>query len=113
VDADGKMVFFNDIFRKMWDLPDYVVDTRSDEEAVNHVLSQLVDPDAFVARIQALYASPREASESDEIPRKDGRLFARSSRPLFNDDQAIGRVWTFRDITAERRDAQRQKVSEM
>ncbi len=102
VDADGNMIFFNDMFRKLWDLPEHIVEARSDEEAINHVLNQLVDPDAFVARIQQLYASPQESSERDEIRRKDSRIYERSSRPLFNEEETIGRVWTFRDVSYER-----------
>ncbi len=101
VDADGDMIFFNDIFRKLWNLPQHVVESRSDEEAIQHVLSQLVDPDSFVARIQELYASPQKPSDRDEIRRKDGRVYERSSRPLFNGEKTIGRVWTFRDASGD------------
>ena len=103
VDLDGKMVFFNDVFKKMWNLPEDIVKTQRDEEAINHVLGQLVDPHAFVERIQNLYASSHESSNRDEIPLKDGRVFERSSRPLYNDKLPIGRVWTFRDVTLARK----------
>jgi PAS domain-containing protein len=99
VDGNGKMIFLNDRFQKMWDLPEHIMDTRIAEDAITHALDQLVDPDAFMAGMQALAASPQEGAERDQIHRKDGRVYERSTRPLLNGDEPVGRVCTFRDIT--------------
>jgi signal transduction histidine kinase/ActR/RegA family two-component response regulator len=113
VDHEGKMIYFNDVFQEMWKLPDHILAKQDDERAIQHVLKQLVDPDRFVARIQELYESPEKTSNQDEIALKDGLIFERSSRPLFNDDLPIGRVWTFRDVTAIRNEAEERRQLEL
>ncbi len=113
VDLDGKMIFSNEIFREIWKLPEHILANQNDEEAINHVADQLVDPDAFVARIQELYESPKKTSRQDEIYLKDGRILERSSRPLYSDDQPIGRVWAFRDITEIRNEVEERRQLEL
>src|SRR5207302_5610914 len=68
--------------------------------------AQLRDPDAFIAKVRALYAEP-EAISHDVIELRDGRIFERDSRPQLVERRAVGRVWSFRDVTAERRATRR------
>ena len=52
--------------------------------------------------MRAIYAaSSLEAYDLLEL--LDGRVFERSSRPQVVDDRNVGRVWSFRDITPQRR----------
>lgn len=107
VDPDGKMLTFNRRFIEMWDIPDVVVESRSDEGAIVSVLDRLVDQDGFLARIRYLYEHPDEESE-DELLLKDGRIFGRHSAPVTGADGVYyGRVWYFRDVTARRRQERR------
>ena len=113
VDRQGKMIYFNDVFQDMWKLPGHILANQDDEKAIKHVLNNVADPDRFAARIQELYESPDKMSNQDEIPLKDGRILERSSRPLYNDDVPIGRVWTFRDVTAIRNEAEERRQLEL
>lgn len=103
VGAEGRMVSFNRRFVEMWGIPPDVVESRSDDAALRFVHEQVVDPDAFFARVQYLYEQPEEESE-EEIDLVDGRTFDRYSAPIREADGTIhGRVWYFRDITARKR----------
>jgi diguanylate cyclase (GGDEF)-like protein/PAS domain S-box-containing protein len=98
VDRLGKIVRFNDRFRRMWRIPEEILASRDDDRAIEYVLSQLKEPQAFISKVQELYANPDDES-FDVIEFTDGRIFERLSVPQRVDDRAVGRVWSFRDVT--------------
>jgi diguanylate cyclase (GGDEF)-like protein len=98
VDLNGKIRRFNKRFVQLWRMPQEILDARDDEAAIAFVLSQLRHPDAFVAKIRELYAKP-EAESFDILDFTDGRVFERYSIPQLAGDKAVGRVWSFRDVT--------------
>ena len=99
VDAEGRMVNFNQRFVHMWRIPKALIETRQDEQALEFVLSQLKEPEAFLSKVKQLYATP-DAESHDHIAFKDGRVFERFSSPQRVRGQVTGRVWSFRDVTA-------------
>jgi PAS domain S-box-containing protein len=103
VSPEGRMVSFNRRFVEMWEIPDRVVRSRSDEEALQVVLDKLVDAKGFLERVRAIYERPAETSR-DEIVLKDGRVFDRYSAPIRSAEGiTYGRVWFFRDVTGRKR----------
>jgi PAS domain S-box-containing protein len=98
VDAAGKVSHVNSRFAQMWRIPPEVIATGEDERLLEAVLDQLVDPNAFLAKVQRLYQSADE--DTDTLEFKDGRVFERFSCPLIRENQIAGRVWNFRDVTA-------------
>ena len=106
VDAEGKIVGFNSRFAQMWRIPEEILVTRSDQKALEFVLDQLSNPEAFLSKVRELYAHPDEESY-DTLDFKDGRVFERYSRPQVLDGKPVGRVWSFRDVTASKRLAER------
>jgi len=98
VDAEGRIVSFNQQFVRMWKIPADIMAARQDQRALDWVLQQLKDGDAFLSRVEQLYATPR-AESHDLIEFKDGRLFERFSRPRIVCGSPDGRVWSFRDLT--------------
>src|SRR5450755_3040340 len=98
VDANGKIRRFNKRFAQLWSIPQAILDARDDDAAIRFVLSQLRDPDGFVAKVRELYAQP-EAESFDILDFIDGRVFERYSIPQRADGLAVGRVWSFRDVT--------------
>jgi GAF domain-containing protein/anti-sigma regulatory factor (Ser/Thr protein kinase) len=108
VSKEGRMISFNRRFVEMWDIPEEVVQSRSDDAAVESVQDKLAHPEEFRARIAYLYEHPEEDS-SDEIRLKDGRIFDRYSGPIIGPDgELFGRAWFFRDVTEARETARRQ-----
>ncbi len=98
VDRTGKIVRFNERFRRLWRIPEEILESRDDDRALAHVLSQVKDPELFIAKVRELYSNP-EAESFDVIEFVDGRVFERLSVPQRVDDRPVGRVWSFRDVT--------------
>jgi diguanylate cyclase (GGDEF)-like protein/PAS domain S-box-containing protein len=100
VGDDGKVAYLNSRFIEQWGMPPDLVETHDDARMLEFVLDQLEDGPAFLAKVQELYSS--DAESLDTIRFKDGRIFERFSRPLLREDGVHGRVWSFRDVTAQR-----------
>jgi len=106
VDLNGKILSFNQKLADMWGIPAEIFGGGDDQVAINAALEKLTYPDEFVAKVLELYKHPEEASY-DVLELKDGRTFERYSQPQMINDVPVGRVWSFRDVTA-RRQAERQ-----
>ena len=102
VDAQGRILDFNRQFAELWRIPEQVMAERDDDRAIGFVLDQLKEPEEFQRKIHELYASP-DATSYDVLEFKDGRVFERFSHPQRVAGVAVGRVWSFRDITERRR----------
>ena len=111
VDLAGRIVEYNQRFAQMWQIsPDLIVAGRAhdllisslDEQMMKSVLRELKDPGSFLAKVAELYTQP-EASSFDVLEFKDGRTFERYSLPQRIAGQAVGRVWSFRDVSDRRR----------
>ena len=105
IDNKGKIIKTNKRFVELWRIPQDILATGDDNTLLNYVLSQLINPEEFLAKVRLLYQSTAE--DADTLTFKDGRIFERFSAPLFLSAVSIGRVWSFRDVT-ERKKAEEQ-----
>src|SRR5690606_4735075 len=111
VDERGAIVSYNRRFIETWQIPASCIHAHSGEDGsipedrlMHAALEQLKYPEAFIQRVQELYANPHERDYC-ELDLKDGRVLERHSVGLHNDSgQYVGRVWFFRDISERKRD---------
>lgn len=101
VDHHGKMVSHNQKFLEMWHIPRALAQEGNDAEIRTLCLAQLKDPKAFVTRHRELH-SDAEATSFDLVEFTDGRVFERVSTPQRLEGAAVGRVLSFRDVTARK-----------
>ncbi len=105
VDHEGRVIRTNRRFAELWRIPAAVVESLDDRLLLEYVTGQLADPNAFMALVQALYRS--DASSTDFVTFKDGRVFERYTAPLTLEGTHTGRIWCFRDITDRRKAEER------
>jgi PAS domain S-box-containing protein len=109
VDLNGKILSFNQKMADMWEIPAEIFACGDDQKAINAALDKLVYPEDFMVKVRELYRDPDQASY-DVLELKDGRTFERYSQPQRIDDVPVGRVWSFRDITARLRADERERA---
>lgn len=99
VGENGHVLFSNKHFARMWHIPPDLLEARNDDELLQYVVDQLVDPQSFLAKVRELYQSFHDST--DILHFRDGRIIERRSTPLALEGKLCGRVWTFRDISHE------------
>ncbi len=98
VNTQGQIIRFNNKFVELWGIPDSVLETKDDYQALSFVLAKLKDPEGFINKVNELYAHPDDES-FDTLEFNNGRIFERYSTPQRVDGKSVGRVWNFRDVT--------------
>ncbi len=98
VDLEGRILKTNKKFIDLFAIPDHILRTKDDRKAVEYVLSEVKNPEAFIQKIESLYQNITEESR-DYIEFQDGRVYERYSRPQVVGKDVIGRVWSFWDVT--------------
>ncbi len=102
VDPAGRITSYNRRFAELWRLPESLLETGDDAALLASVLGQLTDPEAFLAKVEALYKQP-DAESDDVLQFLDGRVFERTSKPQRVGGAIVGRVWSFHDATERKR----------
>ncbi len=100
---EGNIILQNERIKEIWDMPDAVFNSPRQADRVAWVKGKCKDPEQFTRTIDALSAHP-EKTGYDEVETHDGRFFARLSSPVRGKDGTYyGRIWTTRDVTAQKR----------
>ncbi|MHA2425841.1 MAG: PAS domain S-box protein, partial [Candidatus Thorarchaeota archaeon] len=97
--SSQEVLHWNSRFGEMWGIPEAEIENVADDSnLIGYVLNGLEDPDGFVDRVNEIYHLNEQVF--DIIRLKDNRVFERLSSPLIQSGKNVGRVWTFRDVTA-------------
>ena len=101
-DEEGTILRFNELYLKMWRINRGVSHFSKHRQLLEFCGRYMKDPGWFFGRSEEIYASwPPDTYDVLELT--DGRVIERFSKIQYIEEQNIGRVWTFRDITARKR----------
>jgi signal transduction histidine kinase/CheY-like chemotaxis protein len=100
VASNGRIVTWNKKFQELWRVPDEIIATREHQPLLEFMIAQLQSPDEAWVRLKSLNADP--LAKSDHLLEFcDGKVFRRHSEAWLVGGGPAGRVWSYRDITAE------------
>ena len=101
-DSKGAVTDFNEKFVHLWRIPRDLMDTREHQRLLDWICPLFADPEGGRARVKDIYSSAPPES-FDVLACSDGRVIERFSRVQVIEQQDVGRVWSFRDVTARER----------
>ncbi|MFK7932616.1 MAG: ATP-binding protein, partial [Saprospiraceae bacterium] len=97
----GETERFNQQFIKLWGINS--ANAASDDQLLHtSILAQIAEPQIFKNRMEEISRYPNKKSR-DLIYLHDGRVIERYSRPHIHRKEIIGRVWTFLDVTIQKK----------
>ncbi len=109
-DQDGIVLRFNELYMEMWPIPSEITNSGSHWQLMKFCCKYLKNPQQFLERTEQIYALwPPDSYDFLEL--SDGRIFERFSKVQYVENRHIGRVWSFRDITARNRAEEAVKES--
>jgi PAS domain S-box-containing protein len=99
VSSDGRITSYNRQFVELWRVPREILDMNDTDGLAEYILQQLSNPSAMQTRIRH-FNDTTKADTFDTLEFTDGRVYERFSRPQLVAGRVVGRVWSFRDVTA-------------
>ena len=101
LDKEARIVRFNRRFVEMLHISEEVVAFWNHVTLMEHLRDQIRDPGAFAEKLEYLCHNP-EVACYDTFECNDGRVIERYSLPQPQGEEKVGRVLSFRDITARK-----------
>jgi two-component system, cell cycle sensor histidine kinase and response regulator CckA len=102
VDSEGKVAGYNRRFLEMWDIPAQDEGMKDARVCLAFVRAQLKSAGLLEEAEKRMFDDP-QGSCRIIIERRDGRHIEIHSMPPTSEEETVGRVWSFRDITENRR----------
>lgn len=109
-DDEGKVKIVNQKFRDMWAFPENSRVEYADE-TLAHMKKMIMPAEDFEQKIQIIL-SHKDSESYDVLKLRDGRVFERITIPQIVEGKAVGRLWSFRDVTGKRHVEESLKASQ-
>lgn len=97
IDETGRIISWNTKFLELWLIPQDLISLREPQRIRAWIAGQLKGPEEYLNRIAEIEASAEKSADLLEL--QDGRQIERYSEPISIEGAAVGRVWSFRDVT--------------
>lgn len=98
VNLKGEVIDYNQKFISMLEVPQEILNSKSEEKILDCLRSKLIKPDDFFSKIKTLHTQLGKTSTTD-IKFINGKIFECYSQPHLLNNEIIGRILDFRDIT--------------
>lgn len=100
-DEHDNVLRFNERYLEMWQIHPAIIDTGQHRHLLKFCCKHLADPRQFLDKLEEIYATwPPDSYDLLELA--DGRVFERFSKIQHIEERRVGRIWSFRDITARK-----------
>lgn len=100
VDLNNKIIDCNSKFVSMWNIPQSMLETDNGNIILYYMLNQLIKPREYLADINRLRKNIDEITR-EIVTFKNGKILECYTLPHLLNENTIGRVWSFRDITEQ------------
>ncbi|NQT03401.1 MAG: CBS domain-containing protein [Planctomycetes bacterium] len=101
VDEKGRLSHMNNRFVKIWNVPEEIYKQQNDQKLFEHIGCLLENSSVFLDKLQA--SCPDNQNSFDILHLKEGKILEVSSLPLIREEKFAGQVWSFHDITKQKR----------
>jgi diguanylate cyclase (GGDEF)-like protein len=97
-DNNGNVMDYNNNLINMFEIPQYIIDTKKEEIFLEYMLSKIIDGQKFLSKMKELRKKLDKVS-IDVINLENGKIFECYSQPHKLEQNIIGYILDFRDIT--------------
>jgi PAS domain S-box-containing protein len=101
IDEKGRLSHVNNRFAKICNVPEEIYQQQNDQKLFEHIGCLLENPSVFLNKLQA--SCPDNQNSSDILHLKEGKILEVYSQSLIREGRFAGRVWSFHDITEQKR----------
>lgn len=101
-DQNGLFVNCNHKFIHMWNLPFSPEEKQEYEKIGNYISQELKNPERFRNKLEGL-SKQSDAESFDVLALKNAQIYECYSIPQRLENECVGRVWSFRDVTERKK----------
>ncbi|MDO8208130.1 MAG: PAS domain S-box protein, partial [Gallionella sp.] len=110
VDSENTILNMNQRFSKMWELPKTLLENR-DDAGIFAYMSRQLRPTPDGAPISLMHLRDADDAAIYTLYLQDGRVFELTSLSARSREQIVGRVYSYRDVTENKRVEDQLRIS--